>query len=447
VSRAKKGKAARAARPRPARPLAPRRAFAARPAVEGETAVVFYFQVHQPFRIRHFTFFDIGQGQDYFDDEENKRILERVAERCYLPMNALLLRAIERSEGAFRCAFSISGTALEQMQAWAPEALASFQELAATGCVEFLSETSHHSLACMAPAEAAEEFELQVQEGARRVESLFGARPRTFRNTELVVSNEIAQRIETLGFSTILGEGADRLLDWRSPHFVYRPQGCRQLRLLLRSYKLSDDIAFRFSNKQWDQHPLFADRFAQWIHEVPPHDQIVGLFMDFETFGEHQWEETGIFDFMEHLPEAIARKARFSFRTPAEVAERHEPVATLDIPQALSWADAERDLSAWLGNPMQKAAHEALYAILPKVRARSAEGDAAPYRAWRKLSTSDHVYYMCTKFFSDGDVHKYFSPYRTPHDAFISYMNVIDDLARRVDQELQRPTLASPSTE
>lgn len=410
------------------------------------TDVVFYFQVHQPFRLRRYTFFDIAVEDQYFDDEENRRIVERVSQRCYLPMNALMLKLIERHAGKFRVSYSISGTALDQMERWAPRALESFQALAKTGCVEFLAETSHHSLSSLADID---EFEAQVRTHAERIEALFGTYPVTFRNTELVIDVRIAQSVERMGFKAMLGEGADHLLGWRSPHFVYRPEGCEKLKLLLRDYARADDIAFRYSNKTWDQWPLTAEKFARWIHEAREDDAYIGLFMDYETFGEHQWEETGIFSFFEQVPAAILRNERFRFRTPGEVASQHDAIARLAIPRPVSWADAERDVSAWLGNPMQRAASEALYAIAPLVRGLSEERGKHLYDAWRRLSTSDHLYYMCTKHFSDGEVHKYFSPYASPHDAFIALMNVLDDLARRVKQERTSQSLEAttePST-
>jgi len=392
------------------------------------TDVVVYFQVHQPFRLRRYTFFDIGTSEAYFDDGENERIVRRVAERCYVPMNKLVRRLIESHDGAFRVAYSISGTALEQMERWAPEALASFQDLARTGCVEILGETSHHSLCALSDLD---EFRDQVRAQADRVENLFGRRPVTFRNTELVIDERIAAVAHELGFTAMLGEGADHLLGWRSAHHLYWPRGTPAMRLLLRDYLRSDDIAFRFSNRTWEEWPLSAERFAKWIHEAPADHACVNLFMDYETFGEHQWEETGIFRFFEGMPAAILAHERFRFRTPGEVAAEREPTIEMSIPRPVSWADAERDVTAWLGNPMQRAANEALFALLPAVRALTAAGDTAPRETWRKLSTSDHLYYMCTKWFSDGDVHKYFSPYATPHDAFIAFMNVVDDFGRR----------------
>ncbi|MFO0931602.1 MAG: glycoside hydrolase family 57 protein [Planctomycetota bacterium] len=398
---------------------------AAGPATAAPTAVVPYFQVHQPFRLRRYTYFDIGVDARWFDDAENERIVRRVAERCYVPTNALLLRLVHETEGRFRCAFSVSGTAIEQMERWAPEALEGFVALARTGCVEVLGETSHHSLAFLADDL---EFRAQVADQAARVERVFGRRPTAFRNTELVIDEHVARTVEDLGFVALLGEGSDGLLGWRSPARVYGVEGCERLRLLLRHYRLSDDIAFRFSNRAWDQWPLTAEKFARSLAALPADDVAVNLFMDYETFGEHQWKETGIFDFLAAMPRAVLADPRFAFRTPTEVATAHAPAARLPIPHPISWADAERDLGAWLGNPMQRAANLALYALLPAVRA---SGRADLVAAWRRLSTSDHLYYMFTKRTSDGDVHEHFSPYASPHDAFIAFMNVLDDLERR----------------
>jgi alpha-amylase len=345
---------------------------------------------------------------------------------------------IEETDGAFRCSFSVSGTALDQMEQWAPDVLDSFTALARTGAVEFLAETSHHSLAFLGDEE---EFRTQVGLQADRVARLFGRRPTTFRNTELIVNNWVARQAEELGFRGILGEGADHLLGWRSAHRVYRPEGTERIKILLRSYRLSDDIAFRFSNRAWAEWPLSAEKFAEWIHALPDEDRYVGLFMDFETFGEHQWADTGIFDFMAHLPEAVLADGRTVFRTPGEIVETEDPVARLDIPHPVSWADTERDMTAWLGNRMQWAAQEALYDVGRRVRAAD---DAALIADWRKLTTSDHLYYMCTKWFADGDVHKYFSPYDSPHDAFIAFMNVLDDISRRAGVAVvAAPALAS----
>ncbi len=402
------------------------------------SAVVFYFQVHQPFRVRRYGPDDVGRKHDYFDDGLNSMVMKRVAERCYVPMNTLLRELIDRTDGRFRCSFSISGTALDQMQQWAPQALQSFVTLAETGNVEFLCETSHHSLAFDGDVD---EFCAQVTQQRDRVERLFGKAPRTFRNTELVIDEKVAKTIEDLGFDTLMGEGADGLLKGKSPCFLYRPRGCSRLNLMLRHYPLSDDIGFRFSNRKWPGYPLFADNFAGWLHEqalsreAGRDVQFIGLYIDYETFGEHQWAETGIIDFMRHLPSHVLAKG-VEFATPSEIAAEHQALGELPIELSIarpfSWADQERDLSAWLGNPMQREAHALLYAMLPDVRAADAKGHHDLMADWRKLTTSDHVYYMCTKFASDGDVHEYFSPFDSPHDAFLNFVYALDDLRQRV---------------
>jgi len=405
-------------------------------------AVTFYFQIHQPYRLKRFRFDDVGQGAElpaderYFDDELNRLIIERVAERCYLAMNEVLLEVIEDTAGRFRCAFALTGTVLSQLERWAPRALDSFVALARTGCVEFVCETAYHSLASQADAE---EFVAQVEAQRARLKELFGLAPTSFRNTELILDNEVARRVEQLGFQALLGEGVDRLLDWRSPRRVYRCKGCTRLKLLLRDYLFSDDIAFRFSNKSWPEYPLMADRYATWLQRAAEDDDFIGLFMDYETFGEHQNESTGILEFMRHLPKFVLADPRFSFQTPSEVAAANEPVAELDIPETLSWADKERNLSAWLGNEMQRDAHQKLYELAPRVRAASRLGRTDLLAAWRKLTTSDHVYYMSTKWHSDGDVHEYFTPYDSPHDSFIIFMHVLDDLSARVERALEKP--------
>jgi alpha-amylase len=383
--------------------------------------VCFYFQVHQPNRLRRFTFFDIGRSHFYEDDDANGGILRKVAKKCYLPANALLLDLIRRHAGRFRVSFSISGTAVEQFRRYSPETLDSFKRLADTGCVEILAETFNHSLAFLfSPAE----FERQVGLHGEMVAREFGQRPTTFRNTELIYSNDVARAVEGLGYKAILAEGADRVLGWRSPNFVYQPDPCTRLQLLLKNYRLSDDIAFRFSNTAWPEHPLTAEKFAGWVHDTAGNGETVNLFMDYETFGEHQWAETGIFDFLAALPDAILARPDFGFATPAEVAAALPPVAKLDVPDFVSWADVERDLTAWRGNPMQEDALHGVYDLEQRVLER---GDEDLARVWRSLQTSDHFYYMCTKWFADGDVHKYFNPYDSPYDAYINYQNVLAD--------------------
>ena len=394
--------------------------------------VVFYFQVHQPYRLGKWRPGDRIRNLGYFDEPLNRLVVERVAERCYVPMNTLLLDRIERTDGQFRCAFSLSGTVIQQLRDWVPDALDSFVALAESGNVEFLCETSEHSLAAVTDLD---EFADQVAIQKRTVTDLFGA-PTSFRDTELILDNTICKKVEDLGFECMLGEGADRLLGWRSPQVPYRPKGCARLKLLLRSYSLSDDIAFRFSNRKWPSYPLFADTYAGWLHDVPPPAQFIGLFMDYETFGEHQSAQTGILDFMRSLPEQVLQDPSFRFRTPAQVAAEREAITELDIATPVSWADVERNLSAWLGNPMQVAANQAIYALRKDVIAAAAVRPEL-LDIWRHFTTSDHVYYVATKHHSDAEVHEYFSPYDSPYAAFVTLMTAFDDLRLQVGKALQ----------
>jgi alpha-amylase len=389
-------------------------------------SICFYFQIHQPYRLRHFTFFDIGQLHHYEDDENNREILNKVAEKCYLPANEVLLGLLREYRGAFRIAYSISGVALDQFEQFNPAVLDSFKRLAETGCVEFLNETYHHSLAFNF---SVAEFREQVALHRKRIFDLFGQHATAFRNTELIYNNALAREVDRMGYKVILTEGADRILGTRSPNLVYRPEGCDTLRLLLKNYRLSDDIAFRFSSREWPEYPLTAAKFARWVHRLEDTGDVVNLFMDFETFGEHQWEETGIFDFLKLIPRHMLAHPDFRFQTPTEAALQAVPASTLSVPQFVSWADVERDLTAWLGNDMQNDAIRTLYDLEPKVRAR---GRPDLLATWRRLQTSDHFYYMCTKWFADGDVHKYFNPYSSPYDAYINYMNIITDFSEQV---------------
>ncbi len=391
-------------------------------------SLCFYFQVHQPFRLRRYSFFDIGRSHAYEDEEKNRDILNKVATKCYLPANALLLELAREFRGEFRFSFSISGVALDQFEKYNPAVLDSFRRLADTGCVEFLNETYYHSLAFLhSPAE----FKQQVLQHRQRVKALFGHTARTFRNTELIYNNDVARAVEAMGYQAILAEGADHILGWRSPNYVYQPAGCTRIKCLLKNYRLSDDIAFRFSNREWSEYPLTAEKFAAWIHQINAAGETINLFMDYETFGEHQWSETGIFDFLRVIPREVLKHPDFRFQTPAEVASSYAPVAQIDVPHFVSWADVERDLTAWLGNNMQNDAAAALYKMERAVKRRR---DPELLRTWRLLQTSDHFYYMCTKWFADGDVHKYFNPYASPYDAYITYMNVLADFANRVEQ-------------
>ncbi|MFA7485455.1 MAG: glycoside hydrolase family 57 protein [Phycisphaerae bacterium] len=387
-------------------------------------SLVFYFQVHQPERLRHYTVFD--KSSHYFDDHKNSAICKKVTNKCYLPANRLMLVLIRRHEGRFKIAYSITGTLLEQLERYSPEVLSTFHALAETGCVEFLAETYYHSLSFLY---SRQEFAEQIYKHSEMMQRLFGQKPKIFRNTELIYNNDLANFIESLGhFDAILCEGADRILGYRSPNYVYRPRGCSKLKLLLKNYALSDDIAFRFSNRGWTEWPLTAGKFSQWVNRVNGNGYVVNLFMDYETFGEHQWEDTGIFEFMRHLPEEILRHPDNNFKTPSEAAACYEAVDTIDVPHLISWADMERDLSAWLGNAMQSNAIHELYRLERQIKAL---GDSTLVQDWRRLQTSDHFYYMCTKYFSDGDVHKYFNPYDSPYDSYINFMNVLDNMKKR----------------
>ncbi len=390
--------------------------------------ICLYFQVHQPYRLRRFRVFDIGSGAGYFDEEANRGILRRVADKCYLPANRALREAVERSDGRFRFSLSLSGVLLEQLASTAPDVLESFQRLADTGGVELLGETYYHSLAALNDPW---EFRTQIGLHGKAVERHFGQRPTVFRNTELLYDDAIAPQVARMGFQAMMVEGTDRMLGWRSPNYVYAAASAPGLRLLARNFRLSDDVGFRFSNRTWDAWPLTADRWAEWISRSA--ESSVHVFLDYETFGEHHWADTGIFDFLRYLPDALARR-NVACRRPSELAAR-EPVGTLSVPVTTSWADAERDTSAWLGNRLQRAAYDRHARMAPRVKE---SGDPQLLETWRRLGTSDHFYYMSTKRFSDGEVHQYFSPYDSPYDGFIAYMNALTDLERRCAAETSR---------
>ena len=390
--------------------------------------VCLYFQVHQPWRLKVYRFFKIGKDHNYLDDFTNRAIMQKVARQCYLPMNALLLKLIKENKGAFKCSFSITGSAVEQFRAYAPEVLDSFRALAETGCVEFLAETYSHSLAALS---SKEDFVEQVKLHSKMIKEEFGKKPVAFRNTELIYSDEIGAMVSELGFKTVLAEGAKHVMGWKSPDYIYTNAIDNRLRVLLRNYKLSDDIAFRFSNQGWDQYPLTADKFAQWIADE--NGEVINLFMDYETFGEHQKATTGIFDFMKALPKAVLKKGDICFSTVSEAAKASQPVGVLHCPHVMSWADEERDVTAWLGNELQNEAFSKLYALKDKVKAlKSADFDYV----WNFMQTSDHFYYMATKWLSDGDVHSYFNPYGSSYEAFINYMNVLSDFEIEVEKAL-----------
>ena len=387
-------------------------------------SICLYFQVHQPTRLRLYRFFDIGKDSHYYDDFANRTILRRIAQKCYLPMNQLMLELIKQNKGKFKIAYSISGSALEQFQRFAPDVIESFKALAATGKVEFLAETYYHSLASLA---SESEFRHQVAKHAAKIEELFGVKPTAFRNTELIYSNGIGEMVYDMGYKTMLTEGARHIMGWKSPNYVYTGETQPKLKLLLRNYGLSDDIAFRFA-----QQPVTAEQFVEKMKENAQEGDIVNLFMDYETFGEHQGVETGIFDFMKALPAAVIKDGTFGFVTPTEATKKVKPVADISVEDPISWADEERDLTAWLGNELQNEAFKKVYAMTEKL---SIVNDVELWEDFGHLQESDHFYYMCTKFFSDGEVHKYFNPYDTPYEAFINYMNVISDFQIRLDEK------------
>ena len=392
--------------------------------------VCLYFQVHQPWRLKKYRFFNMGKDHNYLDDLSNRAIMQKVARQCYLPMNALLLSLIKEHKGAFRCSFSLTGIAVEQFKAYAPEVLDSFKALAATGCVEFLAETYSHSLAALA---SKEDFTEQVKLHTAMIKKEFGQKPTAFRNTELIYSDEIGAMVAELGFKTMLAEGARHILGWKSSNYVYANAIDQKMRLLLRNYKLSDDIAFRFSNQGWDEYPLTADKYVSWLNSEETPGEVINLFMDYETFGEHQGAETGIFEFMKALPK-VALGAGIEFATVSEAAKKYQPVAVLHCPHVMSWADEERDITAWLGNELQNEAFAKLYGLKEKIaKLKNADFDYV----WNFMQTSDHFYYMATKWLSDGDVHSYFNPYDSAYDAFINYMNVLSDFQIEVEKALE----------
>lgn len=391
--------------------------------------ITLYLQVHQPYRLKQYSVFDIANNKDYFgtsdDSAHNKAIFEKVANKSYRPMNKLLERLLSTYPD-FKLSLSITGVFIEQAEAWAPDVIVGFQKLAQTGRVEFLAETYNHSLSFFY---SKSEFERQVQAHTDKIEALFGSTPKVFRNTELAYNDELALWADKKGYKGILAEGWDYILDWRSPNFVYKPEGTDNISLLLKNYKLSDDIAFRFSNKQWREWPLTVDKFASWVSNSIQNQPLVNLFMDYETFGEHQWSDTGIFDFFETFVDRWLIDKQNKFYTVSEAIDQHPPVGSLSMPNTITWADSERDLSAWTGNSMQKEALKHLYSLEKDI---IASNDRQLIDDWRKLQASDHTYYMSTKWQKDGNVHAYFSPYDSPYDAFQYYINAIRDLRWRL---------------
>ncbi len=389
--------------------------------------ICLYFQIHQPFRLKRYRFFNIGNDHYYYDDYLNESIMSRVSERSFLQANKAIGQIIKEFGTQFKVAFSISGTALDQLELYAPEVIESFQKLAKTGCVEFLSETYSHSLVSL---KNKEEFNRQVNEHRNKIKQLFNQEPKVFRNTELVYSDRIGADVAEMGFTAMITEGAKHVLGWKSPNYLYCNSINPRLKVLLRNFRVSDDIAFRFSNTGWSEYPLTAEKFAAWLKKFDKKEETVNLFIDYETFGEHQWMESGIFDFLKALPKAVYKLTNFSFSTPSEIADQFLPISTISVPYPISWADEERDLTAWLGNELQVDAFNRLYSITDKVRKID---DEKILKDWKYLQSSDHFYYMSTKFFSAGATQAYFNPYETPYDAYINYMNVLSDFILRVN--------------
>jgi alpha-amylase len=403
-------------------------------------SICLYFQVHQPFRLRTYRFFNIGDEHNYYDDFQNRQIIKRVAEKCYIPANRMMLDLVKEYGTAFKVTFSISGTAIEQLQQYAPEVIQGFRQLANTGCVEFLAETYAHSLVSQGNRE---EFIRQVKLHSDTIEELFGQRPKTFRNSELIYSDAVAEMVAGMGFSTMITEGAKHILGWKSPNYLYCSAKNPKLKLLLRNFRLSDDIAFRFSNQDWAEWPLTAEKFAGWLNRIEAREEVVNVFIDYETIGERQWKETGIFEFFRALPRTVLSKTNFSFATPSGLADKLQPVAQLHVPHPISWADEERDLTSWLGNELQDEAFQTLYSLYDRIRTLD---DPAIRKDWLYLQTTDHFYYMCTKWFSDGTVYKYFNPYPSPYEAFINYMNVLSDFTIRVDEMITAEAAAAATS-
>jgi len=395
-------------------------------------SIVLYLHMHQPWRLKHYSIFSVDHDHDYWTEKDwyagtnNERIFKKVADKSYRPMLARLEKCINTYAG-FKFSLSITGTFLDQAEEWAPDIIETLQRLVKSGRVEIVAETYYHSLAFFYDRE---EFEAQVKAHQDRIYELFGVRSQVYRNTELSYNNELARWADEYGFKGILAEGWDKILEWRSPNFVYRPEGCKNIKLLMKNYRLSDDVAFRFSDKHWKEWPLTVDKYIQWLEVDTLRGPLINLFMDFETFGENIWEDTGIFEFFEHLVYRWDRDKENNFLTVSEACDSAEPTAEISMPWTVTWADTERDLSAWLGNSMQHEAMKAIYELKPEVLA---SGEPDVIEDWRRLQTSDHPYYMCTKYFNDGDVHAYFSPYDSPYDAFLYYMNALRDMRGRLD--------------
>jgi alpha-amylase len=386
--------------------------------------ICLYFQIHQPFRLKRYRFFDIGNDHYYYDDFRNEEIMRNMAERCYLPANRTMLEMIKSSEGKFKVAFSISGTALDQFEIYAPEIIDSFKELLDTGNVEFLSETFAHSLASLGDPD---EFREQVKRHKEKIYTMFGVKPKVFRNTELIYSDEISDLVYDMGYKYMLTEGAKHILGWKSPNYMYSASTYPQLKLLLKNDKFSEDLSIRFNNYSWSEYPLTADKYINWIASTPESEQIINLFMNYDVLGSLHPAESGIFDFFKALPRFAANYG-ISFSTPSEVFALLKPVDSISVPYPMSWVDEEKDCSSWLGNVLQQEAFSKIKEIGERVRLGD---DRRVKQDWDYLQSSDHFYYMSTKHMGGGA----FSPYDNPYEAFNNYMNVLSDFIIRVNAQ------------
>lgn len=384
--------------------------------------ICFYFQLHQPFRLRRYRFFDIGNDHYYYDDFQNEEIFRRIAEKCYLPANRAVMEMIKKSGGKFKVAYSISGTALEQMEIYSPEVIDSFRELVQFGNVEFLAETYAHSLSSLGDAE---EFKMQVKAHKEKIYSLFGVHPKVFRNTELIYSDDISELVYKMGFHGMLTEGAKHVLGWKSPNYVYASAVRPQLKLLLKNDRFSEDLSIRFANYSWNEYPLTADKYMAWIASTPASEKVINLFMNYEVLGAMHSAETGIFDFFKALPQ-YAEKNNVLFALPSEIFKNEEAVGSVVVPYPMSWVDEEKDCSSWLGNVLQQEAFQKINEISERVRLCE---DRRIRQDWTYLQSSDHFYYMNTKHYN------LFSPYDNPYDAFNNYMNVLSDFILRVEAQ------------
>lgn len=394
-------------------------------------AICLNFQIHQPFRFRRYRFFDIGNDHYYYDDYSNETIMRRMADYCYLPTNQLLLKLLEKYKGAFKVSFTISGIALEQLELYAPEVLDSFIELAETGQVEFVAEPYNHSLASVKDMQV---FQKQVQKHVEAMERYFGQTPKVFCNAEKIYSDDISQVVADMGFQAMITEGPKHVLGWKSPNFLYCSAANPRLKVLMRNFQMSDDLSFRFSNQAWSEYPLTAEKYVNWMN-FDPKDEVINLFMDYDVFGEYQKEETGIFKFLEELPQVVAKNSDLQFATPSEVAEQLQPVSLVSVPYPISWSNEERDLSIWLGNELQQEAVDKLYELAPRMEGVN---DPGLLKDWDYLQVCNHFYYMNTKFFMNGGSYHVYNPFESPYEAFINYMNVLSDFELRLNSFVPR---------